>query len=95
MHNSGIEPNLFLNDFLEVLYFVKNISYIENGGNNFSLNDSDYKRINSLSNEFDSNAILLFWEFTLKTLKEINIVANPSLLVEMFLIQLTYLKKEK
>ena len=95
LHNSGIEPNLFLNDFLEVLYFVKNISYIENGGNNFSLNDSDYKRINSLSNEFDSNAILLFWEFTLKTLKEINIVANPSLLVEMFLIQLTYLKKRK
>ena len=42
LYNSGIEPNLFLNDFLEVLYFVKNISYIENGGNNFALNASDY-----------------------------------------------------
>ena len=94
LYNSGIEPNLFLNDFLEVLYFVKNISYIENVGNNFSLNDSDYKKITSLSKEIDSNALLLFWEFTLKTLKEINIVANPNLLVEMFLIQLAYLKKK-
>ncbi len=94
LYNSGIDPNLFLNDFLELLYFVKNISYVENGGNNFSLNDSDYKKITSLSNEIDPNAILLFWEFTLKTLKEINIVANPNLLVEMFLIQLTYLKKK-
>ena len=50
-------------------------------------------KISSLSKEIDTNAILLFWEFTLKTLKEINIVANPNLLVEMFLIQLIYLKK--
>ena len=94
LYNYGVEPNLFLNDFLEVLYFVKNISYIEHGGNNFSLNDSDYKKITSLSKEIDSNSLLLFWEFTLKTLKEINIVANPNLLVEMFLVQLTYLKKK-
>ena len=93
LYNSGVEPNLFLNDFLELLYFVKNISYIEDGGNNFSLNDSDYKKITSLSKEIDPNALLLFWEFTLKTLKEINIVANPNLLVEMFLVQLIYLKK--
>ncbi len=94
LYNSGIEPNLFLNDFLEVLYFVKNISYIENGGNNFTLNASDYKKITFLSKEIDPNTILLFWEFTLKTLKEINIVANQNLLVEMFLVQLTYLKKK-
>ena len=94
LYNSGIEPNLFLNDFLEVLYFVKNISFFENGENNFSLTDSDLKKITSLSKEIDPNALLLFWEFTLKTLKEINIVANPNLLVEMFLVQLTYLKKK-
>ncbi len=94
LYNSGIEPKLFLNDFLEVLFFVKNISYIENVGNNFSLNDSDYKKITSLSKEINPKALLLFWEFTLKTLKEINIVANPNLLVEMFLVQLTYLKKK-
>ena len=93
LYNSGIEPNLFLNDFLEVLYYFKNISHIQNEGNNFNLNDGDYKKITSLSKEIDPNALLLFWEFTLKTLKEINIVANPNLLVEMFLVQLIYLKK--
>ena len=94
LYNSGIEPNLFLNDFLELLYFVKNISHIENRENNFSLNDTDYKKINSLSKEIDPKTLLLFWEFTLKTLKEISIVANSNLLVEMFLVQLTYLKKK-
>ncbi len=94
LYNSGIEPNLFLNDFLEMLYYIKNISHIENEGNNFTLNDNDHKKITSLSKAIDPNAILLFWEFTLKTLKEINIVANSNLLIEMFLIQLTYLKKK-
>ena len=94
LYNSGIEPNLFLNDFLEMLYYMKNISHIENEGNSFTLNDNDHKKISSLSKQLDPNAILLFWEFTLKTLKEINIVTNPNLLIEMFLIQLTYLKKK-
>ncbi len=94
LYNSGIEPDLFLNDFLEILYYFKNISLLDNDGSNFTLNDSDYKKITSLSKELDPNAILLFWEFTLKTLKEIKIVANPNLLIEMFLIQLAYLKKK-
>ena len=94
LYNSGIEPNLFLNDFLEMLYYMKNISHIENEGSNFTLNDNDHKKITSLSKAIDPNALLLFWEFTLKTLKEINIVVNPNLLIEMFLIQLTYLKKK-
>ena len=94
LYNSGIEPETFLNDFLEILYYLKNISHIENEGNNFTLNDGDYKKIISLSKELDPNAILLFWEFTLKTLKEIKIVANQNLLIEMFLIQLIYLKKK-
>ena len=93
LYNSGIEPNLFLNDFLEILYYIKNISHLENEGTNFTLNDNDHKKITSLSKQLDPNAILLFWEFTLKTLREINIVTNPNLLIEMFLIQLTYLKK--
>ena len=94
LYNSGIEPNLFLNDFLEILYYLKNISHLQNDGNNFLLNDTHYKKITSLSKKLESNDIFLFWEFTIKTLKEINIVANPNLLIEMFLIQLTHLKKK-
>ena len=94
LYNSGIEPETFLNDFLEILYYLKNISHIQYEGNNFTLNDGDYKKIISLSKQLDPNAILLFWEFTLKTLKEIKIVVNQNLLIEMFLIQLIYLKKK-
>ena len=94
LYNSGVEPNLFLNDFMEILYYVKNISHIENTGTNFSLNDNDFKKITSLSKKLESGDILLFWEFTLKTLKEINLVSNPNILIEMFLIQLTHLKKK-
>ena len=94
LYNSGVEPNTFLNDFLEILYFVKNISYIESEGTNFSLNDNDHKKIISLSKKIHSSDILLFWEFTLKTIKEITIVSNSNLLIEMFLIQLIYIKKK-
>ena len=33
LYNSGIEPELFLNDFLEILYYLKNISHIKNERN--------------------------------------------------------------
>ena len=95
LYNSGVDPNNFLNDFLEILFFVKNILHIESQGNNFSLNDNDYKKLISLSKKIDASDILVFWEFTLKNLKEIYLVGNPNLLIEMFLIQLTYLKKKK
>jgi len=94
LYNAGVEPNNFLNEFLEVLYFVKNISFIESNGTNFSLNDNDHKKIISLSKKIGSSDLLLIWEFTLKTIKETTLVSNPNLLIEMFLIQLIYLKKK-
>ncbi len=94
LYNSGIEPKNFLNEFLEILYYIKNIKYIKSEGTNFLLNDTDYKNINLLSNKLYQSDILLFWEFTLKTIKEINLVNNPNLLIEMFLIQLMYLIKK-
>mgnify|MGYP001166771438 FL=1 len=95
LYDSGIEATIFLNEFLEILYFIKNINYIKVDGTNFSLNDNDYKKILSLSSNIDNKTILIIWEFTIKTLKEINLVSNKNLLVEMFLIQLMYLNKSK
>ena len=91
IYSSGVEPNNFLNEFLEVLYYIKNINHIKVDGKNFSLNDNDYKKIDSLSKNLSSSKILLFWEFTIKTMKEISLVSNPNLSIEMFLIQLMYL----
>ena len=91
LYDSGVEPNNFLNEFLEILYYIKNISSIKIEGTNFSLNDNDYKKISHVSKNIKTEHTLLFWEFTLKTIKEINLVNNPNLSIEMFLIQLMYL----
>jgi len=95
IYDSGIEPKTFLNDFLEILYYFKNISSIKQDGTNFSLNDEDFNRITEISNKIESNHLLLFWQFTIKTLDELNIVLNQNLSVEMFLIRLIYLKDLK
>ena len=92
IYNQGVEPKLFLNDFLEVLYYFKNISYLKVDGTNFNLNDSEYKNIKELSSSVSNESILLFWQFTIKTLEEIEIVSDPNIAIEMFLIRLMHLK---
>ena len=94
IYNQGVEPKIFLNDFLEVLYYIKNISSIKLNGNNFSLNDEDFKEVELISKSISSKILLLFWQFTIKTLGELDIVSNQNLSMEMFLIRLLYLKED-
>ena len=86
IYNSGVEARIFLNDFFEILFYLKNISSLKVDGKLFSLNDIDYKKILSLSRKIEPKAILLFWEYTIKTIQEINLVTNQNIAVEMFLI---------
>ncbi len=95
IYNQGVEPKIFLNDFLEILYYIKNISSIKLDGNNFSLNDEEFKEIELISKNISSDTLLLFWQFTIKTLGELEIVSNQNLSMEMFLIRLLYLKEDK
>ena len=95
IYAQGVEPKVFLNDFLEMLYYIKNISYIKLDGTNFSLNDEDFKEIETISKETTPKILLLFWQFTIKTLSELDIVSNQNLSMEMFLIRLLYLKEER
>ena len=92
IYQTGVEPKVFLNDFLEILYFIKNISSISLDGSNFSLNDKEFNDINNISKLIDEKDIILFWQFTIKAMEELDIVSNPSLSVEMLLIRLMYLK---
>ena len=94
IYSQGIEPKVFLNDFLEILYYIKNISSIKLGGTNFSLNDEEFREIEIISKEVSSENLLLFWQFTIKSLGELDIVSNQNLSMEMFLIRLLYLKQE-
>ena len=95
IYAQGVEPKIFLNDFLEILYYIKNISFIKLDGTNFSLNDEGFKEIESISKETTPKILLLFWQFTIKTLSELDIVSNQNLSMEMFLIRLLYLKEQR
>ena len=95
IYEAGVEPKVFLNDFLEILYYFKNISSIKLEGENFSLNDEEFNKISNLSKNLSSQDLILFWQFTIKVIEEIEIVSNPNLSVEMFLIRLLYLKDFK
>ncbi len=90
--NQGIEPKVFLNDFLEMLYYLKNINYLKIESTNFLLNDEEYNLIKNLANKIDNNLLVLFWQFSIKALQELEIVSNQNLALEMFLIRLLYLK---
>ena len=92
LYDAGVEPKLFLNDFLEILYYIKNISSLNLGGTNFTLNDNEFKKISEIASNTNSKEIILFWQFTIKAIDELDLVSNPSLSVEMFLIRLMYLK---
>ncbi len=90
--DQGVEPKVFLNDFLELLYFFKNIDSLKAVGTSFSLNDEEFELIKKISNKLDESTLILFWQFTIKTLEELDIVFNQNLSIEMFLIRLMHLK---
>ena len=92
IYNQGVEPKVFLNDFLELLYYLKNISYLKIDGTNFNLNDAEFNSIKKLASSINNEVLLLFWQFTIKTLEEVEVVSNQHIAMEMFLIRLMYLK---
>ena len=94
IYNQGIEPKLFLNNFLEIIYYLKNCKNLKNTSQSIDLSDLDLKRIEELSNQVDAKTLILFWEFSIDTISQINIVSNQNLALEMFLIRLLYLKKK-
>ncbi|MDA9063043.1 DNA polymerase III subunit gamma/tau [Candidatus Pelagibacter sp.] len=92
IYNQGVEPKIFINDFLELLYYFKNIESLNIDGTNFSLNDEEFNRIKEISEKVNNESLILFWQFTIKTLEELDIVSNQHLSMEMFLIRLIHLK---
>ena len=92
MYDQGVEPKVFLNDFLELLYYLKNINFLKIDGTNFSLNDEQFETIKELSSKVENSVFLLFWQFTIQTMQELDIISNQNLSIEMFLIRLIYIK---
>ena len=91
IYDQGVEPKIFINDFLEVLYYFKNINSLTLESTNFSLNDNEFDKIKEISNNIDSDILILIWQFTIKTLSELDVVSNQHLSIEMFLLRLIHL----
>ena len=92
MVNEGMEPSNFLNDLLEMIYFIQQKKSIGNFDTNLSISESEQETINSISDKVDVSTLIVFWQFILKVLEELTIVTNPILSLEMLVIRLIHLK---
>ena len=95
IYDQGIEPKVFINDFLELIYYFKNINSLTLESTNFSLNDEEFSKIKEISGKVNNEVLILFWQFTIKTLEELDIISNQSLAIEMYLMRLMYLTSLK
>jgi len=92
MINEGVEPNNFLNDLLEIIYFVQQKKNIGNFDSDLSISESEKENIDKISKDVNISTLILFWQFVLKTLEELTIVSNQTLSLEMLIIRLVHLK---
>ena len=95
IYNQGVEPKVFLNDFLEILYYFKNANSLSMDSTNFELNDEEFDKIKKISQNVKNEILILFWQFCVKSLSELEIVSNQHLSIEMLLIRLIHLKDVK
>ncbi len=93
--DQGVNPKVFINDFLELIYYFKNINSLTLESTNFSLNDEEFSKIKKISNSIDNKLLILFWQFTIKTIEELELVSNQNLSIEMYLMRLIYLNPFK
>ena len=91
----GVDPKVFLNDFLEVLYYLKNINFLKLDKNNFYLNPEEIKKLSEIANNIEESTLLNYWQFTVNAMQELELVSDQNIAIEMFLIRLLYLKEIK
>ena len=58
----------------------------------FTVLENEFNTINEISKKVNNETLILFWQFTIKALEELDIVSNQHLSMEMFLIRLIHLK---
>ena len=90
--NDGLDAKNFLNDILEVLYlFCRriNLGPIEK---DMSVSETEVLMVDQYSKNIDMQDIGLFWQLTIKTIDDLRIVGNENLTLEMYIMQLIYLK---
>ena len=92
MVNEGIEPVNFLNDLLEIIYFIQQKKTMGNFDNDLTISESEQEIISKISEGINMPTLIVFWQLTLKVLDELSIVSNPILSLEMLIIRLVHMK---
>ena len=92
MINEGIQPENFLNDLLELIYFIQQKKSLGNFESELSISESEQDIINSISDDVDMTTLIVFWQFILKVIDELSLVSNPILSLEMLIVRLIHLK---
>ena len=90
--NDGLDAKNFLNDILEVLYlFSRRISLgpIEK---DMFVSEAELQLVDQYSKNLNMQDIGLFWQLTIKTIDDLRLVGNENLTLEMYVMQLLYLK---
>ena len=93
MIDQGVEPTALLNDFLEIIYFMirkKNLGDFES---DLSVSQPELETINLISKNVDTKTLTIFWQFILKGIEEMSIVANQILSLEMIIFRLIHLQE--
>ena len=93
MINEGIEPTNFLNDLLEIIYFIQQKKSIGNFDSDLSIPESEQEIIGKISNNINMPTVIIFWQLILKALDELSIVSSPILSLEMLIVRLVHLKE--
>ena len=93
MVNEGIEPTNFLNDLLEMIYFIHQKKSIGNIDSDLSISETEQEIINTISNDISVSTLIVFWQLILKILDELSIVSSPILSLEMLVVRLVHLKE--
>mgnify|MGYP001410459249 CR=1 FL=1 len=91
--DSGLDAKNFLNDILEMLYLFSrriNLGPIQRDA---LISESEIQLIEKYAKNLDMQDLGLFWQLTIKTLDDLKVVANESLTLEMYVMQLMHLKE--
>ncbi len=92
MINEGLEPSTFLNDLLEIIHFIQQRKDLGSFDSELYLSEAEVEIIDNVSSLVENSTLILYWQFILKVLEEIYIVANPLLSLEMLVIRLLHIK---
>ena len=88
----GLDAKNFLNDILELIYIFSrriNLGPIEK---ELFISDSELELIEEASKGLNNQDLGLFWQLTLKTIEDLNLVSNENITIEMYIMQLTHVK---